>query len=96
VAVLVAAAALESRLKKIAVLDEFKTYSYDFVVDSVFGKNGVMGQDATRADALKDLFKLRNRIAHRGEEPESQDAVRVLDLVRDTFETLAERLGEVG
>jgi hypothetical protein len=61
----------------------------------VFGVNGVMWQDAARAAALKDVFKLRNRIAHNGEEPQPHQTARVLDLVRDTFETLAQRLDEV-
>jgi hypothetical protein len=92
-AVLSAAAAVESRLKRIALLERFE--SYDILVDSVFGPNGVMEHDHARATALKDLFKFRNRVAHDGKEPLSNEAARLLLLVRETFETLARRLDEI-
>jgi hypothetical protein len=88
-AVLVASAALESRLKVFARTDF--VYSYDILVDSVFGPAGAAGPDAAGASALKDLFKRRNLTAHEAAEPDQQEATRVIDLVRKTLDVLADR-----
>ena len=92
-AILVAVAALESRLKKIAGVERLD--NYEMLVDSVFGDAGVCGKDAASASALKDLFQFRNRVAHEGEEPKREDAEEALVLVRSTIETLAQRFDEV-
>lgn len=92
-AVLVSASALEDRLKTITGIEILERY--DVLVDSAFGVAGVCGSDPARALALKELFKLRNRIAHSGVEATQEDAARALDLVRETFESLASQAGEV-
>jgi hypothetical protein len=89
-ALLLAAAALEGRLKAVAGVERFETY--EVLVDLVFGQAGVWGKDAARAAALKDLFRRRNTVAHRGVEPQVTDAARALDLVRGTLEVLSEQL----
>jgi hypothetical protein len=86
-AVLVAASALEDRLKTVTGVEILERY--DVLVDSAFGVAGVCGSDPAKALALKELFKLRNRIAHSGIEATQEDAARALDLVRETFESLA-------
>jgi hypothetical protein len=91
-AVLVSAAALEDRLKSITGIETLATY--DALVDSAFGVAGTSGFDPARALGLKELFKLRNRIAHSGAEATQEDAARALDLVRETFETLAAQTGD--
>ena len=92
-AILVAVAALESRLKKIAVVERLE--NYERLVDFVFGDAGVCGKDAVRVSALKDLFRLRNKVAHEGAEPKREEAEGALVLVRSTIETLAQRFDEV-
>ena len=92
-AVLVAASALEDRLKTATNIEILERY--DVLVDGAFGVAGVCGSDPARALALKDLFRLRNRIAHSGVDATQEEAVRALDLVRDTFERLASEPGEV-
>ena len=92
-AILVAVAALESRLKKIAVVERLE--NYEWLVDFVFGDAGVCGKDAVRVSALKDLFRLRNKVAHEGAEPKREEAEGALVLVRSTIETLAQRFDEV-
>jgi len=85
-AVLVSASALEDRLKTATGIEALERY--DALVDSAFGVAGVCGSDPARALALKELFRLRNRIAHSGVEATQEDAARALDLVRETFENL--------
>jgi hypothetical protein len=80
---------LEARLKTLAAVERLEAYAYGPVIDRVFGLAGSCGQDSVRATALKNLFALRNRIAHDGLEPEAQDVARYLELVRDTFDVLA-------
>ena len=82
-AVLVSTSALEERLKEVTGHDRLP--SYNALVDSAFGQNGICRRDHPRANALKDLFKLRNDIAHDGLNPTHEQAVNALDLVRDTL-----------
>jgi hypothetical protein len=91
-AVLVAASALEDRLKTVAGVEFLE--KYDALVDSAFGVAGVCGPDPARALALKELFRLRNRIAHSGVEATQEEAARALDLVRETFESLTQQTEE--
>jgi hypothetical protein len=91
-AVLVSASALEDRLKTLTGTDILERY--DVLVDRAYGIAGASGSDPARALALKELFKLRNRIAHSGMEATQEDAARALDLVRDTFENLASESGD--
>jgi hypothetical protein len=90
--VLVAAAGLEARLKKVGCVEVVSTY--DALVDSVFGLAGACGADAARSSALKEVFRFRNRIAHDGAEPQRDEAAQVLDVVRDTLEALTELMDE--
>lgn len=92
-AVLVSASALEDRLKTLTGTEVLERY--DVLVDRAYGIAGASGSDPARALALKELFKLRNRIAHSGVEATQEDAARALDLVRDTFENLASQSGAV-
>ena len=92
-AILMAMAALESRLKKIAGVERLE--NYEMLVDSVFGDAGVCGKEAARASALKDLFQYRNKVAHEGKEPKREDAEKTLVLVRSTIEILAQRFDEM-
>jgi hypothetical protein len=85
--VLVAAAALETRLKEVGSVEYLDNYSG--LVDSVFGIAGTVRNDAVRCRALKDLFKLRNNTAHNGVEPSREEAEAALLLVRDTMEEIA-------
>ena len=87
-AILLAVAALESRLKKIAVVE--RPENCERLVNLVFGDAGVCGKDEVRARALKELFRFRNKVAHEGEEPRREEAEKALDLVRSTIETLAQ------
>jgi hypothetical protein len=87
-AVLVATSGLENRLKTVCSVETLETY--DKLVDCAFGPAGACGSDPTRSDALKEVFELRNRVAHEGIEPSVEQAAHVLDVVRETFDTLAE------
>ena len=87
-AVLVAAAALETRLKEVGSVEYLD--NYPGLVDSVFGIAGTVRNDPARCNALKDLFKLRNNTAHNGVEPSREGAEAALLLVRDTMEEIAE------
>ena len=86
-AILLAAAALESRLKTVTGVERLD--KYEVLVDLVFGDAGACGKDAARASALKDLFQLRNKVAHENYEPEQKDVEEKLILVRDTLERFA-------
>ena len=86
-AVLIAVAALESRLRDVCVGD--RNTKYDALADLAFGKAGVAGPDPARAAALKDAFRLRNEIAHERAEAAAVDAEKVLLLVRSTLEELS-------
>jgi hypothetical protein len=90
-AVLVAAAALEARLKDVAAVGDDRP-RYEVLVGMAFGKHGVCGSDPARVEALTDVFNVRNRVAHSGGEPTTEEAERVLIAVRDTFDLLAQRL----
>ena len=91
-AVLIAVAAVESRLRSVCVADRWTTYSN--LAALAFGPAGVSGTDETRATALKDLFDLRHEIAHLGAEPSAEDAEKALLLVRSTLEKLASTASE--
>ena len=90
-AVLVSASALEERLKRATGIQFVERY--ELLIDRAFGSSGVCGADPARTLALKELFKVRNQIAHNGMEASQEDAMRTLDLVRDTFEHLAVERG---
>ena len=92
-AILLAVAAIESRLKKIAVVE--RPDNCERLVDLVFGDAGVCGKDAVSASALKELFRLRNKVAHDGADPKREAAEKALDLVRSISETLTQRFDEV-
>jgi hypothetical protein len=47
------------------------------------------------ATSLKDLFRFRNEVAQDAREPQREEAARVLDTIRGTFEALAQHLNEV-
>ena len=87
-AVLVSVAAVEARLKSVARVD--RVDGYHGLVDAVFGAAGACGDDPATASALKDLFALRNRVAHDGVSPSAERAGEALILVRNTLERLVE------
>ena len=91
-AVLVAAAAVEARLKEVGHVKSLESYAA--LAKSVFGIAGTIKYDDARVSALTDLFTRRNAIAHEGIEPTAEDAERALELVRDTLEEIAEWDGE--
>jgi hypothetical protein len=91
-AVLIAVAAVETRLRSVCVAD--RSTSYRNLADLAFGPAGVSGTDETRAAALKDLFELRHRIAHLGAEPSPGEAEQALLLVRGTLEKLPSAANE--
>jgi len=86
-AVLVSVSALEDRLQTLTGIQRLE--DYDALVESAFGVAGACGPDRAKALALKELFKFRNRIAHSGSEVTQEEAAHALDLVRETFESLA-------
>jgi hypothetical protein len=87
-AVLVAAAAVEERLKAVAHVEGLDKYRV--LVDSVYGKAGMRKYDSSRASDLKDLFELRNDVAHEAVEPSAEKAAWALTLVRDTLDNLTD------
>jgi hypothetical protein len=91
-AVLIAVAAVETRLRSVCVADRWTSYSD--LADLAFGPAGVGGTDKTHAAALKDLFDLRHRIAHLGAEASPGDAEQALLLVRSTLEKLPSAANE--
>jgi hypothetical protein len=85
-AVLTAAAAAEERLKEVSGTRILA--GYDALVDSVFGVAAAHTRDDSRAEALKDLFTLRNNVAHNGHNPNPELVREMLELVRDTLAVL--------
>ena len=83
--VLVAVAALERCLETVA---GDKKLDFAALVDSVFGIAGVCDYDVVLARTLKDIYRLRNDVAHEGREPQQEEATNALLLIRDTIAKL--------
>lgn len=84
-AILVAVAALERCLETVA---GDKKLDFAALVDSVFGIAGVCDYDVMLARTLKDIYRLRNDVAHEGREPQQEEATNALLLIRDTIAKL--------
>jgi hypothetical protein len=86
--VVIAAAAVEKRLKGIARIAWLE--SYEALISAVYGPAGTQGEDRARAGVLNDLFALRNLIVHQGHEPQAEEATKALDSAREVLDSLAE------
>lgn len=86
---LIAVAALEAPLREF-VAGGGPT-SKGVLADLAFGRAGVLGQDPQSFAALKDLFRLRDKIAHESAEATPKQAEDALLLVRNTLERIAQR-----
>jgi hypothetical protein len=56
---------------------------------------GIADLDSVTRTALKEVFGLRNDIAHNSLDPTPNQVTEVLDLVRDTFERLGSNASDV-
>ena len=104
-AVLLSSSALEKCLTEAigqAGLDQVRTKSerqkrfYGPLVEEaaaqgILGDREQMGQDPLFASYCREVFDLRNRVAHKGYEPESREAVELVTKTRQVIEFIRDR-----